>query len=255
MRVLVVTAVAEEAEAVLGGLTLHDDAAPPVRHPVGPYRDAWLAETAHATVCVLVGGVGTAAAAAATATALAERYDLVLDAGIAGGFTPGARTDSVVLADRVVAADLGAETGGPADDGHAGFVPLDAMGFGPVAHALDAALVARAADVLRDACDDVVVGTVLTVSTVTGSPASTARLISRHPGAVAEAMEGFGVVTAALPHGGPVLEVRTISNPIGVSDREQWDIPGALTGLADACSALVGGLPALVGTTTPPVTP
>lgn len=239
MRVLVVTAVIEEADAVLAGLAARAGAQAPVRAPSGPYPQAWDVSTdTGVEVRVLVGGVGVGPAAAATATALAgDRYDLVVDAGIAGGFAPHARTDSVVLADHVVAAELGAET--PEGDG---FVPLDVMGFGPVAHPLDQGLVQRAAAVLRKECDDVVVGTVLTVTTVTGSPATTARLLARHQDAVAEAMEGFGVVSAALPHGVPVLELRTVSNPVGVSDRAQWDLPGALTGLAGATATLVNAV-------------
>jgi nucleoside phosphorylase len=49
-------------------------------------------------------------------------------------------------------------------------------------------------------------GTVLTVSTVTGTAARAAELRARHPRALAEAMEGFGVAEAAAAHGVPVLE-------------------------------------------------
>ncbi|NEE29228.1 futalosine hydrolase, partial [Streptomyces sp. SID7982] len=61
-----------------------------------------------------------------------------------------------------------------------------------------------------------------------------AELLARHPSAVAEAMEGFGVAEAAAAHGVPVLEVRAVSNAIGPRDRDAWRIPAALTALTSA---------------------
>jgi futalosine hydrolase len=249
MRVLVLTAVIEEAEAVLRGLGAA------AHCPVGPYRDGWLLTPAWGEVQVLVGGVGPAAAAASAATALARSgpFDLVIDAGIAGGFPGRADTGDAVLADCIVAADLGAEL--PADDAagaDAGayappaFLPLDAMGFGEVRFDLDATLVRRAAEQVDASGTRTVVGTVLTVSTVTGTPGSTARLAAAHPGAAAEGMEGFGVVTAAAAWGVPTLELRTICNPVGVSDRASWDLPRAFAALEATSTALLADAPSLL---------
>jgi len=243
MRVLVLTAVVEEAEAVLDGL------GHAVHAPVGPYEQGWLLTPPWGEIQVLVGGVGPAAAGASAAAAIARSgpYDLVLDAGVAGGFPGRCGPRAAVLADRVVAADLGAERGEP--DGSVGFVPLDAMGFGGVRFDLDAGLVARAAGLVRAAWPDTFVGTVLTVSTVTGTPATTSRLAAAHPDALAEAMEGFGVVTAATPWDVPALELRTICNPVGVSDRSEWDLPGAFAALAATSTALLADAPVLLGRT------
>jgi nucleoside phosphorylase len=60
-------------------------------------------------------------------------------------------------------------------------------------------------------------------------------------------MEGFGVVTAATPWDVPAIELRTICNPVGVSDRELWDLPGAFTALTAASTALLADGPALLG--------
>lgn len=152
----------------------------------------------------------------------------------------------VVLADSVVAADLGAETPAAGPDGRDGFVPLDAMGFGGVRFDLDVRLVDRAAELVTAAWPDTVVGTVLTVSTVTGTSGSTQRLAAAHPEAVAEAMEGFGVVTAAAPWDLPVLELRAICNPVGVSDRDEWDLPSAFAALTAASTALLESAPFLL---------
>ncbi|MER6674554.1 futalosine hydrolase [Streptomyces sp. NPDC000983] len=174
---------------------------------------------------VLAVGVGPARAAAGTATALTRAalagtpYDLVVSAGIAGGFAPHAPLGSLVVADEITVADLGAETPD-------GFVPVTELGFGTVTHHPPADLVRRAA-----AAAGALTGAVLTVSTVTGSAARADALRAGHPTALAEAMEGFGVAEAAAAHRVPVLEIRAVSNPVGPRDRAAWAVPAALAAL------------------------
>ncbi|MCX9192680.1 futalosine hydrolase [Carbonactinospora thermoautotrophica] len=228
MRLLVVTAVTAERDACARGLPGSGQAGLPA------YPDA----VDCGRVTVLPGGVGPAAAGAATATALAcaraagRPYELVVSAGIGGGFPGVAPVGGLVLASEIVAADLGA-------DSPDGFLPLDVLGFGPVRHAADPGLTGRAAAALRAAGVVAVTGPVLTVSTVTGTAAGAHALARRYPGAAAEGMEGFGVATAARAHGVPVLEVRAISNPVGPRDRATWRIREALDVLATAVPVLV----------------
>ncbi|MYX76202.1 futalosine hydrolase, partial [Streptomyces sp. SID3915] len=208
---------------------------------------------------VVAGGAGPAASAAATAFALAAArtpdtgaadsstsrlggpgseppgsgspdfrspddapYGLVVSAGIGGGFAPAAPVGSLVVASAIVAADLGAETPD-------GFVPVTGLGFGRDLFVPPAALVREVAE-----ATGAVRGRVLTVSTVTGSAARTAALLAAHPGAVAEAMEGFGVAEAADRLGVPVLELRAVSNAVGPRDRDAWRIGEALAALTEA---------------------
>ncbi|WP_249374867.1 futalosine hydrolase [Streptomyces sp. I05A-00742] len=236
MRVLVVTAVAAERAAVTaagpggpaetalpGGAVLHRTAAA-------------TAPGTTVTYDVLAAGVGPAAAAAGTATALTAAalagapYDLAVSAGIGGGFAPGAPVGGLVVATRIVAADLGAAT---AD----GFLPVTELGFGVDAHVVDDALVHAVG-----AATGALPGDVLTVSTVTGTAARAAELTARHPHALAEAMEGFGVAEAAAAHGVPVLELRAVSNAVGPRDRAAWRIGDALAALTEAFGALGAGL-------------
>ncbi|MFD5136384.1 futalosine hydrolase [Streptomyces sp. NPDC058378] len=215
MRVLVVTAVPAERDAV----TRAFGGDPEVRgvpgaelHRAGPFD-------------VLAGGAGPAAAAAATACALAAAsapYAAVVSAGIGGGFAPAAPVGSLVVASSVVAADLGAETPD-------GFVPVTGLGFGRDTFLPPEALVRDVAE-----ATGALPGTVLTVSTVTGSAARTAELLAAHPGAVAEAMEGFGVAEAAARFGVPALELRAVSNAVGPRDRAAWRIGDALAALTEA---------------------
>jgi futalosine hydrolase len=173
-------------------------------------------------VDVIAAGVGPAAAAAATATALAGTpYALVVSTGIAGGFQPEAPVGSLVIADEITVADLGAETPD-------GFLPVTELGFGTVTHRPPSALVRDLA-----AATGARTGAVLTVSTVTGTAARATELRARHPRALAEAMEGFGVAEAAAAHGIPVLELRAVSNPLGPRDRTAWRIGDALAALTE----------------------
>ncbi|GHH30761.1 Futalosine hydrolase [Streptomyces lanatus] len=191
-------------------------------------RDA-VAEAVHGLpgVEVIAAGVGPARAAATTATALAGApYGLVISTGIAGGFAPHAPVGSLVVADEITAADLGAETPD-------GFLPVTELGFGTVSHRPPEALVREVATATGARP-----GAVLTVSTVTGTAVRAAWLRERHPTALAEAMEGFGVAEAAAAHGVPVLEIRAVSNPVGPRDRAAWRIGDALAALTDAFGKL-----------------
>ncbi|WP_174531544.1 futalosine hydrolase, partial [Micromonospora maritima] len=160
-------------------------------------------------------------------------YRGVVSAGIAGGFVGRAAVGGTVLADRSVAADLGAES-------PAGFIPVEDLGM--PAELLGGGRVVSAdpglLGALRAALPAATVGTVLTVSTVTGTTASTAALADRHPDAVAEAMEGYGVGVAATQAGVPFAELRTISNPIGPRDRGSWRMREAFAALTTAAAAL-----------------
>lgn len=209
MRVLVMTAVAAERDAVLRGLQ-------------GDSRfDVMLAD------------VGPAAAAARTAAILATTpYDVVVSMGIAGGFVGQAAIGTIAVASECVAADLGAETPD-------GYQSLEELGFGFTRVAVSAPLADRVTQALRSAGHTVSMGPILTMSTVTGTAVTATALAERVPGAIAEAMEGFGVATAAQFMNIPVLEIRSISNPIGPRDRSAWRIKEALDALETASSILL----------------
>ncbi|WP_335933851.1 futalosine hydrolase [Streptomyces sp. PTD5-9] len=237
MRVLVVTAVPAERDAVtrafgdgpgavrtVPGAEVHRVDVPGPGGPGGSFVD------------VLAGGAGPAAAAAATAFGLAAGsgsgpastpYDLVVSAGIGGGFAPVAPVGSLVVASGIVAADLGAQTPD-------GFLPVTALGFGRDRHVPPASLVRETA-----AATGAHRGEILTVSTVTGDAERAAALRAAHPRAAAEAMEGFGVAEAADRAGVPVLEIRAVSNAVGPRDRDAWRIGDALAALTGAFGKLV----------------
>ncbi|ODA39869.1 futalosine hydrolase [Desulfosporosinus sp. BG] len=208
LRVLVMTAVAAERDAVLRGLN-HD-----------PRFD------------VLVAGVGSVVAAVNTVRAIAtNEYSLVISAGIGGGFPGRAEVGSLVVASQIVVADLGAETA-------EGFASVDELGFGCSHVQIEASLLDRVTGALLAAKLPVITGPVLTVSTVTGTVASADELAARVPGATAEAMEGYGVGFAAFDRSLAVLEIRAISNMVGPRERSTWRIKEALDILEAASSVL-----------------
>jgi futalosine hydrolase len=201
LPLLVVTAVAAEAEAVRAGADPDNVVVEPV-------------------------GVGPAAAAAGTARLLATgRYRAVISAGIAGGFPGRAPVGSIVLGARSIAADLGAETPD-------GFLPVDELGFGTSVLPCDPALLKALTAELPEA----IVGDVVTLSTVTGTKRTADRLAESYPQAVAEAMEGYGVAVAAA--GLPFAELRAISNPVGPRDRAAWRLREAFAALSTASDRL-----------------
>ncbi|MFJ2392702.1 futalosine hydrolase [Streptomyces sp. NPDC087843] len=213
-------------EVRLPGVTLHRLSPALVVTPPGA------ASTAGPTLDLLAAGVGPALAAASAAAALTAAalegapYDLVVSAGIGGGFQPDAPVGSLVVADEITAADLGAETPD-------GFLPVTELGFGTVTHRPPEALVRELVAVTGARA-----GAVLTVSTMTGTAERTAALRVRHPHALAEAMEGFGVAEAAAAHGVPVLELRAVSNAVGPRDRAAWRIGEALAALTEGFGKL-----------------
>ena len=208
-RVLVVTSVQAEREAVLRGIEQTD------------------------RVEVLVAGVGLAQVTASTAVALSSgSYDLVINAGIAGGFSGKTDIGSLVLSSEIIAADLGAETA-------QGFCSLDQLELGTSRIRADAEYVSQIEKSLQMKGIPVKKGPILTVSTVTGTQETADELIQRVPEAVAEGMEGFGVATAARLKGVPVLEMRAVSNFVGPRNRAAWRIEEALFTLEKASSALM----------------
>ncbi|WP_096438360.1 futalosine hydrolase [Alteribacter populi] len=207
-KILIITSVEAEKEAVLNGL--EDD----------PRFN------------VVVGGVGLASAAASTGAALAKNaYDLVINMGIGGGFAGRAEVGSLVISSEIVAADLGAET-------MEGFKPIDELGLGNSRILCDEERGGRLKIALEKMNLSVHSGLILTLSTVTGTAETARALSNRFPEVFSEAMEGYGVGIAAKQYDRPVMEVRSISNTVGPRDRGAWKIIEALAQLTKASRVL-----------------
>ena len=148
--------------------------------------------------------------------------------GLSGAFPGTASTGDIVIATQIVAADLGA-------DSPEGFLSASDLEWTSTCYEVAPDVVAS----LRRKLPDAVAGPVLTVSTVTGTHERADALANRFR-PVAEAMEGWGVVEGARRHGLPVVEVRTVSNVVGIRDKAAWDFPLAMSALSVVGSTLLG---------------
>ncbi|WP_322760708.1 futalosine hydrolase [Frankia sp. Cr2] len=282
-RVLLVTAVNPEADAVCAGMMgmWQPGAAPATtaasRSGPVPSWDRQLLTAVRlgpylgrrsGSVTVLAAGAAGPAAAAGTATALAtaraagDPFDLVISVGIAGGFTDRADIGDLVVADALIAADLGAESGldassgrpapgsppaGPpsgAGGGTGDFLSLDQLGLGPSTLVPRANVVQWLAELLAGTGRKIRIGPILSVSTITGTDHRAAAMTLRF-GPVAEGMEGYAVGVAATAFDTPFAEVRAVSNAVGRRERSSWDVPGAFAGLSAAAAGLAAGIDTL----------
>jgi futalosine hydrolase len=71
----------------------------------------------------------------------------------------------------------------------------------------------------------------LTVQRVHGKTESIAATLARYPNAQIESMEGAAFFYACLMTHTPFMEIRSISNYVEARNRENWDLPLAITNL------------------------
>jgi futalosine hydrolase len=212
MRVLVVTSVPAEAEAI-GSLP---------------------------NATVVVGGIGRTNAAVATTEAILRGgegnvggFAAVINAGVAGSLPDSA----LALGESVVSTScIYVEEGLAAPEGF-----LDMTGLGLGLGDFEGNTVPVGAGLLQRLERRCRAGPIATVATCSGTDAA-AREVVRRTGAVAEAMEGAAVVHAARRLGVAAIELRVISNTTGDRDRQQWDLPGALRVLGAEVRAAVEAL-------------
>jgi futalosine hydrolase len=227
MAVLVVTAVEAERDAVVR------DLGPTTAVQIGPCRGISVETRVDGELHAFHGGVGPTAAAATTAIllALGPAYDLIVSAGVAGGFLGRSGIGDLVLATEVIAADQGAIT----DDGFLTLRDMELPGNGGYAVGT-----AEIAPRLAGGPYRLVLGAVLTLSGMSGTDARATELAGRYPRAVAEAMEGYGVLEArrrlwtVRSPDAAFAEIRAISNVVGRRDHSTWDLPAAFDVLAAA---------------------
>lgn len=170
-------------------------------------------------------GFGPVAAAARTAqlvTALRPRRVLLL--GIAGSL----RLESAPLASARAFARVRLEGVGVGQG--AGHLPAARMGFaqwdGAEAPVHDELPLAGGTE-----------GELLTVCAASASPVEAEERRARHPAALAEDMEAFGVALACRLCAVPLVVVRGISNPAGERDPRAWRVRAALAAAREAALA------------------
>lgn len=166
-----------------------------------------------------------------------EPFDLAVNIGIAGTFTPQFLIGSVARIEKEYFGDLGFET-------FTGFQTLfDYKILDADTHpfrngALNAPTLTAGLEKILDKypkADGV------TVQTVSGLPEKTEQLRKGfHPHI--ESMEGAAFFDVCILEGVPFVELRSVSNEVGERDRSRWDIPKALDSLRDASKELMEAL-------------
>jgi len=197
--------------------------APLIAH-LAPYRVEERPEsynTGPDQISVCITGVGSAPAAwAVTRALMARSFDVAIQAGIAGSFDEAIPLGEVLRVRSDCFSDLGAEEGDR-------FLDIFEMGLqDPDAPPFTGGRLVAPEPSCRLAASLRAVDAV-TVSTVTGRASTLERLSSRyHP--VMESMEGAAFHYACLQAGVGFVQIRSISNPVGVRDKSRWDIPLAV---------------------------
>lgn len=182
----------------------------------------------NAGIGVLVTGVGVPATVYQLTRALLQnRYDLVINAGIAGTFDTAVPVGTVVQVASDCFADLGAEDG---DDFLDVFrLGLTESGSAPYTNG-------RLENGFRVSGLPAAEG--ITVNTVHGNQARIERTRALFP-AMVESMEGAGFFYVCLNQGQRCLQVRAISNYVEKRNRENWNIPLAVKNLNTALAGIV----------------
>ena len=141
----------------------------------------------------LVGGIGMVSTAISVTKALAsERYDLVVNIGIAGSFTPSLKIGDVVEVYEDFISELGAQ------DGHRFLTPND-MGL----------LIENKVNMPPQTAYTKVRG--ITVNTVHGDDLSIVKIVNRLQPQI-ESMEGAACMMACRHSNVPCVQLRAISN-------------------------------------------
>lgn len=165
---------------------------------------------------ILITGVGMVATAFAVGKKMATaRYDLAINAGIAGAFDRSLQPGDVVnvVSDRLI--ELGAE------DNNDSFISIDELGFGESRFG---------ASFNRQFLNKLPKVSAITVNKVHGNAASIERVVE-YANPQIESMEGAAFFYACKQMNLPCLQIRSISNYVEPRNRESWNIPLAIKNL------------------------
>ena len=169
-------------------------------------------------ISFLITGVGMVATAFALGRHLAiNKYDVVINLGIAGSFDRSISLGTIAEITEDTLAELGAE-----DDQD--FLPLSKLGFGEETFKASA----RLSDYFDT--DDAQQATAITVNTVHGNEASIKKVVQRLNPRL-ESMEGAAFFYACKQANVPCIQIRSVSNYVEKRNRDNWQIGLAIKNL------------------------
>lgn len=162
-----------------------------------------------------------------------KKYDLVLQAGIAGTFTEKFQPGEVVIARKDCFADIGMEE-------HGDFVSIYQTPFAdknkfPFS---DGWLVNEYAYVKNQ---NLPLANAITINKISDSELQKKQLINCFSPDI-ESMEGAALHYVCLQENIPFLQIRSISNEVGIRDKTKWKIKEAITRLNEETEKLIMAL-------------
>jgi futalosine hydrolase len=183
---------------------------------------------------LLITGVGAPATVYALTRMLsAFRFDLVVNAGIAGAFDHSVPLGEVFNVKADTFADLGVEE---ADGSFQGIFDLQ-LGDPSAPPFREGWLVQPQQDEMRF----LPTATGITVNKVHGCAESIAKIKKKYPADI-ETMEGAAFFYVCLMEKVPFLALRGISNHVEPRDRAAWDIPLAIERVNEVLTGLLGSI-------------
>lgn len=218
MQILLVSATPAEIKPLLT-LLKKEGYPPPFRHELD----------------ILITGVGLVASTFSIVKQLhIKRPDLVIQAGVAGSFDSSLPLGSVVAVASEVIADQGVREKGPFRD------LFDLQLARPNAFPYKKGrLVNPHTTLLRRSGLKTVHG--ISVNSITSSAAAARVLKDRYQAGV-ESMEGAALHYACLMEQVPFLQIRSLSNRVGVRDKKKWELAASIQSLHEQLIRLLGNL-------------
>jgi len=168
-------------------------------------------------VTVLISGVGMTATAYSMGRMLSlQKFDLAINAGIAGSFDRSLQIGETLNVKLDCFAELGAEDG-------EGFIPIDLLGFGKSAVSPEKPFKHTFLSALKSVNS-------ISVNKVHGNSESIYTTVSRlNP--QTESMEGAAFFYSCNQSSTSCVQLRAISNYVEPRDRASWNIPLAVKSL------------------------
>lgn len=185
-------------------------------------------------ISTLVTGIGTLPATwSLTRRITGDRPDLVIQAGIAGAIIPAPQGEVLAIRDETLA-DLGVwedRQFKTVFDLHLANPNLPPFSDGRLINPYQGLL----------ALTGLLPVSGITVNEITTNP-DRIRWYRDNTAAATESMEGGALHYVCLQEGIPFLQLRSISNAIGIRDKSKWNIPLAMARLNDQLIRLLGQL-------------
>lgn len=176
---------------------------------------------------VLVTGVGMTAAAFHIGKVINRKYDLAINAGVAGSFKKNIPPGTVVNVEKDCFADLGAEDGGK-------LIPLKEMGIKRQVSGFRFQVLSlnikHQLSTIKRIIEELPQVKGITVNTVHGNNSSIIKVVKKfHPDI--ETMEGAAFFFACNHEKVPCIQIRAISNYVERRNKKKWKMGLAITNL------------------------